>query len=159
MLVIEGFPFSKRGLAFERLPLLEHARPCQPRPAVVCSLRPRPRQPQPGPALRTEARLTRIAQPRGLPRDATPQTPFATVPCAIPTRRRTGPTARFLRSMAQKSGSTICLPGANAETNGRDRQVAAYEWRSTPFATVSSPRTNGNGPGLDRQLAAKDWQR
>ncbi|MEM9457274.1 MAG: glycosyltransferase [Myxococcota bacterium] len=38
-LVIEGFPFSKRALHAELLPLVEHARAMRPAPMVLCSLR------------------------------------------------------------------------------------------------------------------------
>ena len=39
VLVIEGFPFSKRALAFELVPLLTRAHARRPRPQVLCSLR------------------------------------------------------------------------------------------------------------------------
>ena len=39
IVLIEMFPFGRRQLRFELLPLLEAARTSEPRPAIVCSVR------------------------------------------------------------------------------------------------------------------------
>ena len=58
VLVVEAFPFGRRQMGFELLPLLEAARGLEPRPTIVCSVRDILQSPRkPGRDAETVARL------------------------------------------------------------------------------------------------------